>query len=280
MVNLEAQRAKAELLRRLHDGPDILVLANPWDAGSARIFEQAGCRALGTTSAGIAFAHGYADGEQLSLAEMLEAVRRIAAAVAVPVTADMEAGFGDSAGEVVETVRGVLQAGAVGVNLEDAPTGASGTLFDISLQVEKIRAVRELAAAEGIPLVINARTDVYLDQIGAPESRFDHAVERANAYRDAGADCLYVPGVRDAETIQRLVQAIRGPLNILAGPDVPPVAELARLGIRRLSVGSGPMRATLGLTERIARELLDHGTYTAFTEGALPYAEANKRFRR
>jgi 2-methylisocitrate lyase-like PEP mutase family enzyme len=279
-MNLEAQRAKAELLRRLHEGPDLLVLANPWDAGSARIFEQAGCRALGTTSAGIAFAHGYADGERLSRAEMLEAVRRIVAAVAVPVTADMEAGFGELAADVVETVRGVLRAGAVGVNLEDAPKGAPGTLFEIAAQVEKIRAVRELAAAEGIPLVINARTDVYLDQIGAPESRFDHAVQRANAYRDAGADCLYVPGVRDAETIQRLVQAIRGPLNVLAGPGVPPVAELARLGVRRLSVGSGPMRATLGLTERIARELLDQGTYTGFTEGALPYAEANHRFRR
>jgi 2-methylisocitrate lyase-like PEP mutase family enzyme len=279
-MNLEAQRAKAELLRRLHEGPDLLVLANPWDAGSARIFEQAGCRALGTTSAGIAFAHGYADGERLSRAEMLEAVRRIVAAVAVPVTADMEAGFGELAADVVETVRGVLRAGAVGVNLEDAPKGAPGTLFEIAAQVEKIRAVRELAAAEGIPLVINARTDVYLDQIGAPESRFDHAVQRANAYRDAGADCLYVPGVRDAETIQRLVQAIRGPLNVLAGPGVPPVAELARLGVRRLSVGSGPMRATLGLTERIARELLDQGTYTGFTEGALPYAEANRRFRR
>jgi 2-methylisocitrate lyase-like PEP mutase family enzyme len=279
-MNLEAQRAKAELLRRLHEGPDLLVLANPWDAGSARIFEQAGCRALGTTSAGIAFAHGYADGERLSRAEMLEAVRRIVAAVAVPVTADMEAGFGELAADVVETVRGVLRAGAVGVNLEDAPKGAPGTLFEIAAQVEKIRAVRELAAAEGIPLVINARTDVYLDQIGAPESRFDHAVQRANAYRDAGADCLYVPGVRHAETIQRLVQAIHGPLNVLAGPGVPPVTELARLGVRRLSVGSGPMRATLGLTERIARELLDQGTYTGFTEGALPYAEANRRFRR
>ena len=278
-MNLAAQRAKAELLRRLHDGPEILVLANPWDAGSARIFEQAGCRALGTTSAGIAFAHGSADGERLSRAEMLEAVRRIAAAVAVPVTADMEAGFGETAADVVETVRGVLRSGAVGVNLEDAPTGAPGTLFEIAVQAGKIRAVRELAASEGIPLVINARTDVYLRQIGAPESRFDHAVQRANAYRDAGADCLYVPGVRDAETIQRLVQAIRGPLNILAGEGVPPVAELARLGVRRLSVGSGPMRATLGLAERIARELLNQGTYTGFTEGALPYAEANRRFR-
>jgi 2-methylisocitrate lyase-like PEP mutase family enzyme len=278
-MNLEAQRARAELLQRLHGGPDLLVLANPWDAGSARIFEQAGCRALGTTSAGIALAHGYADGERLSRAEMLEAVRRIAAAVAVPVTADMEAGFGEPAADVVETVRGVLRAGAVGVNLEDAPTGAPGTLVEIAAQAAKIRAVRELAAAEGIPLVINARTDVYLGQIGAPESRFDHAVRRANAYRDAGADCLYVPGVRDAETIRCLVQAIRGPLNVLAGPGVPPVAELARLGVRRLSVGSGPMRATLGLTERIARELLDQGTYTGFTEGALSYADANRRFR-
>ena len=278
-MNIAAQAKKAETLRNLHRGPRTLVLPNAWDVASACVLEQMGYPAIATSSAGVAFALGYPDGQRISRDEMLEVVGRIARAVRVPVTADMESGYGTTPAQMSETAKAIVAAGAVGLNFEDVTGDTESSHVEVSLQVEKIRALHEAAAAAGVPLVINARTDVYLDQIGAPESRFDHAVRRANAYRDVGADCLYVPGVRDAETIGRLVQAIRGPLNILAGPGVPPVAELARLGVRRLSVGSGPMRATLGLTKRIARELLDYGTYTGFTEGALPYAEANQRLR-
>ena len=266
------QQAKAERFRELHRGPRILVLPNAWDAGSARLFEEAGFPAIGTTSAGIAASHGYPDGQRISRARMLEAVERIAGAVSVPVTADMEAGFGSTVEQVVETVKGVLGAGAVGINIEDAPVDAAGVLVEEAFQVGLIRAIRKAAPW----LVINARTDVYLKQIGEPGSRFEHAVRRANAYREAGADCLFMPGVRDAETIGRLVREIHGPINVLAGPGVPPAPDLERLGVARVSVGSGPMRATLGLVRRIARELREAGTYTAFTEGAVPYAEMNR----
>jgi 2-methylisocitrate lyase-like PEP mutase family enzyme len=269
-MDRETQRARAIRFRDLHQGPGILVLPNAWDAASARIFEKAGFMAVATTSAGVAASLGFADGEHIPAAVMLEAVARIASAVLLPVSADMEAGYGDTVDKVVATAKAVLKAGGIGMNLEDAGG-------DPALQVEKVQAIRQAAAAAGIPLVINARTDVYLRQFGDPASRFDEAVRRANAYRKAGADCLFVPGVRDAATIGRLTAAIDGPVNILAVPGAPSVGELERLGVRRVSVGSGPMRATLALTARIARELLDAGTYTSFTD-AIPYADVYRLF--
>jgi 2-methylisocitrate lyase-like PEP mutase family enzyme len=187
----------------------------------------------------------------------------------------MVSGYGESIDEVVETAKAVVAAGAVGMNIEDSSGGA---LFDRELQAEKIQAIRRACDSAGNALVINARTDVYLRQIGEPEGWFKHAVERANAYRKAGADCLFVPGVRDAETIRRLTNAIDGPVNILAVPGMPPVAVLKSLGVRRVSVGSGPMRATLALIARIARELIAQGTYASFAD-AIPGAEANRLFQ-
>ena len=252
---------KAERLRQLHFGPRILVLPNAWDVASARIFERAGFPAIATTSAGVAFSLGYPDGDRISRKEMVEAVARIARAVKVPVTADVEAGYGDA----VETARAVWAAGGVGMNLED--TEGAG-LVDM---VPRVRAIR----AATPEMVINARTDIFLNAIGEEGTRFERAVERLNAYRSAGADCLFAPGVRDRETIDRLVQAVRGPLNILATAGSPPIAEMQAMGVARISVGSGPMRATLGLTERIARELREQGTYAAMLDGAMGYSEAN-----
>ncbi|HYM10862.1 MAG TPA: isocitrate lyase/phosphoenolpyruvate mutase family protein [Bryobacterales bacterium] len=274
------QHAKAEKLRALHRAPPILVLPNAWDPCSARLFEQAGFPALGTTSAGVAFSCGYPDGQRLPRAKMLQAIRSIAHAVSIPVTADIEAGYGSTIPEVVETIEGVLAAGAVGVNLEDAPPHLQGALADPEYQCGLIRAVREAASAAGLSPVLNARTDVYLEQIGDPAARFDEAVRRANAYRQAGADCLFVPGVRDSETIGRLARAIDGPLNILAGLGVPSAPELEQLGVARVSTGSGPMRATLALLQRIAAELKQTGSYAAFTGAAIPHAEMNRLFDR
>ncbi len=278
-MDRKIQRERAGRLRALHQGPDILVLPNAWDVASARIFERAGFPAIATTSAGIANALGYPDGQHISRSEMLEVVARIAHAVNVPVTADMEAGYGPSARAAAEMARGVISAGAVGLNLEDTRSDGR-TLVDPALAVDKIRAIRRQADEEGVPLVINARTDVFLAAIGDEATRLERTVERANAYRDAGADCLFVPGVRDAETIGRLAKAIRGPLNILAVSGTPPAAELQRLGVARVSVGSGPMRATLGLVDRIAKELRERGTYTLITEGQLSYAEVNQMLAR
>ncbi|PYT16111.1 MAG: hypothetical protein DMG59_11610 [Acidobacteria bacterium] len=257
---------KAEVFRRLHLSAPILVLPNAWDVASARIFESTGFPALGSTSAGIAFALGYPDGQRISRGEMLEVVARIARAIHIPVTADVEAGYDDA----VETARQVWAAGAVGMNLED--TYGEDRLIEEAEQTATIRAIRK-ATPE---MVINARTDIFLNAIGDEATRFDRAVQKLNAYRNAGADCLFAPGVRDRATVGRLVKAVRGPLNVLAGEGTPSAPDLQEMGVARVSVGSGPMRATMGLVYRIARELRESGSYTSFTDGAVPYAELNR----
>jgi 2-methylisocitrate lyase-like PEP mutase family enzyme len=267
-------REKAERLRALHAGPRILVLCNAWDAASARIVEVAGFPAVATTSAGIANSLGYADGQRIPREEMAQAVARITRAVTVPVSADMEAGYGGTPEAAAETVRAAIAAGAVGMNLEDAIE--ENQFFEIELQCDRVRAAREAGEHAGVPIVINARTDIYLAGIGSPDEQFEQAVRRANAYREAGADCLFLPGAYDAAVIARLAREIHGPINILAGPSAPPVGELERMGVRRVSMGSGPMRATMALTQRIARELAESGTYTSFTRDTISYTEANR----
>lgn len=258
------QPQKAAHFRQLHHGPDILVLPNAWDAATARIFELAGFPAIGTTSGGIAASLGYPDGNQIPRDEMLEVVARIVRTVEVPVTADVESGYGDP----VATAKAVAAAGAVGMNLEDA---IGDRLLDLSAQVAIIREIHAL----DLPVVINARNDIYLANIGDPATQFARTVERLNAYREAGAGCLFAPGVRDAETIAALAGEVRGPLNILATVGTPPAGELHRLGVARVSVGSGPARAAFGLVRRIAAELRDQGSFDLMLDGQIPYAELN-----
>jgi 2-methylisocitrate lyase-like PEP mutase family enzyme len=275
------KKTQAELARQfpeLHRGPKILVLPNAWDVASARIFEEAGFPAIGTSSAGVAFSLGYPDGQKIRREEMLSVVRRIAEAVNVPVTADVEAGFGSTPEEVADTAREVIAAGAVGMNLEDGDEGRPDFLVDIARQKEIIRAVLEAGKGAGIPFVLNARTDIFLYGIGPAETRLARAIERLNAYCEAGAPSLFAPGVKDKETIAQLARGLDGPLNILAAVGTPPVAELQRLGVARVSVGSGPMRAALGFLSRMARQLHDEGAFTLMTEGTIPYADVNRLF--
>jgi len=275
------KKAQSELARQfleLHHGPKILVLPNAWDVASARIFEKAGFPAIGTSSAGVAFSLGYPDGQNIPRDEMLAVVRRIAGAVDVPVTADVEAGFGSSPEQVAETARAVIAAGAVGMNLEDGAEEKPDFLADLTLQKEIILAVLEVAASEGVPMVVNARTDIFLYGIGPAETRLQRTIERLNAYREAGARCLFAPGVKDKETIAQLARSIAGPLNILATVGTPPVAQLQELGVARVSVGSGPMRATLGFLGRMARQLREGGAFNMMTEGAMVYPDANLLF--
>lgn len=268
------QAEKANRFLELHQGPRILALANVWDVASARIVEQAGFKAIATSSAAVANSLGYPDGQRISRAEMLAVVKRIAAKVSVPVSADLEAGYGEGSDEMAATARALIEAGAVGLNLEDGVEEAA--LVPVEQHVAKVRRIRETGEELGVHVVINARTDVYLAQVGEPASRFEHAVRRLNAYRDAGADSLFVPGVYDADTIGKLAQAVNGPLNVLAGPTVPPLAELERLGVRRVSFGSWPARAALGFFSRFAHELLEKGTFTTLDDWAIPYAELNR----
>src|SRR5207302_2009905 len=268
------QEDSARTVRAMHRG-QVLVLPKRWDVASARIVEESGFGAIATTSAGVAFSLGYPDGQRISREEMLARVARIAKAVNVPVTADVEAGYGDRPEDAARTTREVIEAGAVGMNLEDGTDDPAHPLVDLPLQLEKIRAVREAALKSGVLLVVNARTDVYLAQVGAPETRYDETLRRVLAFRDAGADCVFVPGLKDPETIGRIVRDVKCPVNILAGPGSPPVPELEKLGVARVSLGSGPMRATLGLLKRLAEELRTSGTYSAI-EGAPSHADINR----
>ena len=264
---------KAEALRKLHAGPRVLVLANAWDVASARLVEEAGFPAVATSSAGVAFALGYPDGQRISRAEMLDMVRRVATAVKVPVSADVEAGYGTTPQAAAETARGVVAAGAVGMNLED--TGPDGNLLPLEAQVERIRAARGAAEKSGVPIVINARTDAFAMRDLTGDRRIAEAVRRANAYLDAGGDCAFVPFVTDREVLARLVREIRGPLNVLAGTGAPPIPELERMGVRRVSVGGGLARAAYGRARRVALELKERGTYEALAD-AVTYAEMQK----
>jgi len=275
-----SQHERAALFRRLHaPGADpILVLPNAWDAMSARLVEEAGARAVATTSAGISWALGYPDGQGASRDAMLEAVRRIVEAVRVPVSADVESGYGAGTPEdVAETARGVIAAGAVGLNLEDAPGRDGAPLLDAAANAERIAAARAAARAAGVDLFINARTDTYLRKVGDEAARFDETVRRARAYVEAGADGAFVPLAPDPDTVRRLAAAVGAPLNVIAGPGSPAVAELRALGVARVSVGPGLARSVMAHVRRAAAELLGPGTYAALAE-QVPSPEANALF--
>lgn len=265
---------KAARLLALHHTEVPLLLPNAWDVASARALEEMGFPVVATSSAAIANGLGYPDGERISQPEMLAAVARIAAAVQVPVTADLEAGYGSTAADMPAFARAILAAGAVGLNFEDAQPDGSA-LFPLEVQVARLTALRAAAAAQGVPLVINARTDAFFLHVPVAFDRFDEVVRRARAYRAAGADCIFVPGLRELATIERFLQASPGPLNILGGPGTPPVPALARAGVRRVSLGSGPYRTALGTLRHLAEELRGPGTFSTIADGNVPYAEVN-----
>lgn len=272
------QQAKAGAFLEAHRGPDVVVLAPAWDPGSAALLVDAGFGAIATTSAGIAFSLGYADGERMGRQRMLDAVAAIIERVAVPVSADLEAGYGTAPEAVAETVRQAIGAGAVGAYIEDRPVDGTDALLEPSLATERIAAARSAADDVGVPFVVNARTDPYLTAARAdPDAAFADAVRRANAYAAAGADCVFVPGVADGATIARLVGEIEAPLNVLAalsGTAAPPLAELRRLGVRRVSLGGSLALATFALVRRVARQVLDDGSFD-YAAGALTNAEMN-----
>ncbi len=261
--------------RRLHDraAGRILVLPNAWDAMSARVIEQAGATAVATTSAGVSWALGRPDGHGATREDVLAVVRRIVGAVTVPVTADVEGGYDDLAA----TVRAVIAAGASGINLEDSPGRNDSPLLEPAEQVARIAAAR--AAAEDSGLFINARTDVYLLQVGAESGRVEETVRRAKSYAEAGADGLFVPGLVEPEAIRRIAAAVSLPLNIMAHAGAPSTGELAKLGVARVSVGPMITLGAMAYIRRAAAELLGEGTYRSLTD-VMPYAEANGMFGR
>jgi len=269
-MKIAQQSIKAEKFKELHSKQ--FVLPNAWDAMSAKIFQSCGFQAIGTTSAGIAFSHGYKDRE-MPFETAIAAIRQIAQSVEVPVSADIEDGYGRSVEEVVESVKKVILAGAVGINLEDSTTSPDNPLYDISQQQEKIKAIKALADTVGIPLFINARTDVYWLNIGEPATQLEETIRRAQAYQDAGADCVFIPGISNLNTIQSIREAISCPINLLAGSGMPSLSVLSTIGIERISCGSGPYRAMASLLKKMGDEIMNEGTFHHMTSDVISYQD-------
>lgn len=265
-------RELGKQFRLRHEQSQAFVMPNAWDAGSARMLAASGFQCLATTSAGIAYSLGQPDYEgRVSRAQMMERIHQIASAVTLPVSADLEAGYGAAPQEVAETIRLAIQAGVVGGNIEDLTGNPQAPLFDLELAADRIRAAREAADHSGISFTLTARTDCYLAKLPSP---FAEAVRRANRFREMGADCLFIPGVKDAETIAALVREIDAPLNVVMGLNgsMFTVAQLSDLGVRRISIGGSLARSALALVRRAAQEMREHGSFT-FAQQQIPDAE-------
>ncbi|MBJ2157694.1 isocitrate lyase/PEP mutase family protein [Variovorax sp. IB41] len=275
MPSTETRQRQTETFHRLHTGPAPLVLVNAWDAVSARIVERAGATAIATTSAGIAWALGYADGERMPVDEMLAATARICRVSRVPVTVDIERGFGDSTGAVCDVVRALIDMGAVGINIEDGTLPGTRDLAPPEILCERIEALRRLDAR----FFINARTDTYFVANDDPAARYEDTLRRARLYAAAGADGIFVPGMASLAEIAGLAAAVPLPVNVYAGTtQAPPVQVLADAGARRISLGCGPLQSALGLLGRIAGEAFDAGQFRAMGEGMLAAGEVNALF--
>ncbi|MGI1809859.1 isocitrate lyase/PEP mutase family protein [Priestia sp. TGN 0903] len=275
-MNNEKQLLKFQTFQQLHKRPYTFVLPNAWDVISAKIFEKNGFPAIATTSAGIAMSLGYNDGEKIPFEQMLEAVKRIINSVNIPVSVDLESGYGRSTNEVVDNTRQIILAGGIGINLEDGTGDLDSPILDVSLQVEKISEIRLLSKSLKSPLFINARTDLYWLNTGNPDLRLQEAINRGKAYQKAGADCIFIPGLYDMESIKKVRQELSCPINLLSGPNLPSINTLSQVGIERLSTGSAPFRATATLLQRITEDILcdnnfqrlmnDNMSYDAITE--------------
>ena len=267
------QKEKAEEFRSLHNAKKILVLPNAWDVPSARVFEDAGFPAIATSSAALAVSVGYPDGERIRKEELFSVVKKIAGVLSVPLSVDIESGFGATKISLTDTIRRVIGAGGVGINIEDISDFGKKTLLPVEKQVERIREVRKTSDSLGIPLLINARTDAYRFGTGDERTKLDETIRRERAYEAAGADCLYPMGLTGRESILTFVKAVNKPVNIMARKGTPVITELQEIGVKRLSLGPGAMYATMGLLRKIAQELKEKGTYETLLTGAITFDE-------
>ncbi|MEO8747117.1 MAG: isocitrate lyase/phosphoenolpyruvate mutase family protein [Rhodanobacter sp.] len=279
-MDIGIQVDRAHQLRGMHDGAKLLLLPNAWDAGSARLFERRGFAAVATTSGGVAWSLGYQDGEQVPLDEVLAAVGRMTRACSVPVTVDFEGGYGATAEAVTASVRAVIGAGAVGINLEDGTPG-HGPLRPVDEAAARIAAARAAATASGVPLVINARVDLWLHEVPAEQApvRMAEAVSRARAYLAAGADCIYPIGLSDRTELASLVRTIHAPVNVTAGPGVPSLDELARIGVARVSTATRLATLAMAAVDHAIGELRSSGRFDGLSSD-FSYADAQQLFAR
>ncbi len=265
----------AKKFQELHKKNEMFVLPNVWNAGSAKVFEKEGFSAVATTSAGVAYAMGYPDGEDIGLNDLVNIVKQITKRVDIPVSCDFERGYSDNIKEIKQNAIKLLEAGACGFNIEDGELdGKSITSLDI--QIEKIKALVELKKELDVDFVINARTCIFWLNLG--EDKINDAIKRCNAYLEAGADCAFIPGVMDRETVEKLVDNINGPVNIILNPKFNDLKELNNIGVRRLSIGSGAVRSTYGHIIDIAKDLKNNNVDTMLN-CKFSYKDANEYFR-
>jgi 2-methylisocitrate lyase-like PEP mutase family enzyme len=271
------QKRLAEAFRKMHQGPRLLLLPNAWDAMSARIFEAAGFGAVATTSGGLAWALGFPDGEKAPWDEVVAATQRITRSVHVPVTADIEAGYGASPDQVARSVSEIIAAGAIGINLEDSTPDPDKPIRTIEDAVARLTAARKAARAADVPIVINARVDLYLKHVHDDEARFHETVRRAKAYMAAGADCIFPFGLNDLKIVGELVTALKAPINVVGRNGTPGVEHLQQIGIARVSIASGATLATMSFIRRIADELSKSGQFDVL-ESAMKRPDAQHLF--
>jgi 2-methylisocitrate lyase-like PEP mutase family enzyme len=278
------QKDKAELFLKFHHDNEILVLLNSWDIGSSKLIEASGYKAIATTSMGIAASLGYPDCQVIQLPEMINAITGIVNGVQVPVTVDIEAGYGNDLNEIIDSVKKIIATGIVGINIEDS-IDLNPILTDEMEFCERISAIRALSASLGFHLVINARTDSFYTSSGSIPEKLSESIRRGNKYREAGADCIFIQPVWEKETIATLVKEINAPINILSNPGIgagilpPSVRELQDLGVARLSLGSSMMKATLALIKKVADELSEKGTYSLLLDTLTPLPDAAKAYQ-
>jgi 2-methylisocitrate lyase-like PEP mutase family enzyme len=277
------QKEKAELFLKFHQDKEMLVLLNSWDIGSSKLIEASGYKAIATTSMGIAASLGYPDCQVIKLSEMITAITGIVNAVQVPVTVDIEAGYGSNLDEIIDSVKKIIETGIVGINIEDS-IDLNPVLIDEIEFCERISAIRALSDSMGFHLVINARTDSFYTSSGSPQEKLAESIKRGNKYREAGADCIFVQPVWERETISTLVKEINAPINILSNPTIgtgfpPSVSELQDLGVARLSLGSSLMKATLALIKKVADELSAKGTYDILSDTLKPLADTSMAYK-
>ena len=266
----------AAAFRVRHREKPVLLLPNAWDGMSARVFEAAGFAALATTSGGVAWALGYPDGESAPWPEVVAATARIVRSVKLPVSADIEAGYGGTPVEVAAHIRDIIQTGIAGINLEDGlRDGGIRTMEDA---IARLSAAREAADAEGVPICINARCDIYHARQLGDENRFAVAVERCRAYIAAGADCVYPFGLRDSATIAEFVQAVGAPVNVTGRPGMPDAAALERIGVARITVASAPALVAMSTVQKLATGLRTTGSFDDLIP-ALRHPDAQKLFQ-
>src|SRR5258706_13396960 len=263
----------AKSFHSLHEEKDILILPNAWDAGSAKVIEDAGAKAIATSSAGVAWALGLTDGDKLPPRLLADLTARITATINIPLSVDFEGGYTTDPQKVGENLKPIIDAGAVGINIEDGEGSPE-------LLAKKIEKVRKAAESLGIDVFINARTDVYLAEIGSPESRVGETIERATRYREAGADGLFVPGLSEVSDIKAIAPEIKMPLNVMAVPDLASAVELKALGVSRLSSGTGIPQTIWSRVAELAKGFLATGTSKPMFENSMPYGKLQKLFTR